>query len=105
MVLLRISANVGRNSELYDLTKQPVLIGDTVNRANHYENDCADKNEIVISPAVFNHLADRSLKELFKKRDNYYVTGCDYNDFFSRVNNRIEEENHDRDYRKPWCDD
>ena len=98
------ATRVGKDSQFNNVSKQPVLIGKTVNTANRYEDEEASENEVVISKDIYCVLEDE-LKGLFSFRKSYYVTSKNYDDFYELRKHSIQEDNHSRDYRKPWCND
>ena len=96
------AASLGKYSERSELDKQNALIGNVVSYTSRLEDECAKENEIVISKKLYDKIDNYSLKKLFEARDFYYVTSSTYQDFFKLTQNEIQEENHVRDYRKPW---
>lgn len=97
------ATQIGLESEDDSFVKQNIMIGKTVKEADKLEDQCAKAGEIVISNSVYNHrLLNNAIKKLFQKRDYYWVTMSNFDDYYRTIR-EIEYKNSSvQNTYKPW---
>ena len=85
--------------------KDNILIGDTVTRADHMEDEIAKENQIAITQEVFEGLKsmDKSLSNVFIRKEDFYITSTSYNDYLRIIS--IKQERYDsahNNYNPAW---
>ena len=93
------------------------MLGETVLNADRMEDDKAGNDlrgqstELAITKNCYDMLSNdetkeaRTIKTLFKKRDDYYVTSCGMQDLINKLQRQMEESNYKEAQRntvKPW---
>lgn len=96
------AASVGINDADNEIKKQPSILGRMIIKANKLEDEEAGPNEIVISDDLYQKISNPILKKLFRKRKDYWVTGCNYRHFLDEEFRERQEQNHLDETYNPW---
>lgn len=88
--------------------KDNIVIGKTVTEADYFEDQCAEKNQLVISKEVYSELYDNNavLARQFRARGNYYYTTVGYDAFKNNAAlEQLKENNKNNSYNGAWGPD
>ena len=97
------ASQIGLESEDDNFVKQNIMIGNTINVADSLEDQCAKRGEIVVSSDVYNHKElDKTIRNLFEKRNYYWVTKHDYDDYIRVISNNEYKRASNENTYKPW---
>lgn len=96
------AAKIGARGE-----KDNILLGRSVVEADRNEDEFADKNQLVISPDVYQRLQveNSNLAAMFQKRNGYYYTtsGSGYQSFLTEQSKKqLVTENRRNNYNGAW---
>lgn len=87
--------------------KDNILLGEPVTRADIMEDEMAGRDQVAISPRVYNSLKkeDPHLAEQFKKKGNCYVSQTGYQQYYNDLSDRmLRFNNRKRNYNGAWGD-
>lgn len=97
------ASQIGLESEDDNFVKQNIMIGNTIKEADNLEDQCAKRGEIVVSGEVYNHQdLDKTLRSLFEKRNYYWVTKYNYDDYLRIASNEEYKRASSENTYKPW---
>lgn len=97
------ATQIGLESEDDNFVKQNIMLGNTIKDANELEDLCAKEGEITISDKVYNHkFLIKEIRSLFSRRDYYWVSSSNFNDFIKLTLKSEEERNRSENIYKPW---
>ena len=86
-------------------SKDNIIVGRVVNKADEYEDNEANLNELVIDSDIYQKLntANYSVAKLFKKRNDYYVTSIGFKQYLDGVQrNQLLDNNKNKKYNGAW---
>lgn len=97
------ASQIGLESEDNNFVKQNIMIGNTINKADTLEDQCAKRGEIVVSDDVYNRKElDKTIRNLFEKRNYYWVTKRDFDDYIRVISNDEYKRASNENTYKPW---
>ncbi|MBQ2987120.1 MAG: hypothetical protein IJE23_06515 [Tyzzerella sp.] len=94
------AAKIGARGE-----KDYILVGSTVIAADYYEDEMAEKNQLVISKNIYNYLQTRKPRwaQMFKRLGECYCTTWGYKSLINEVSRtQLQNNNQQKNYNGAW---